>query len=103
MAKIISSEIVAGFFKTGQTIMIGGFLNCGSPSMVIEELLKSEIKNLTLIANDTGTPDFGKEKLVAAHKLKKAIVSHIGTNPETVSQYNSGELEVSLEPQGSIA
>lgn len=103
MVKFITSQQSVQFFKNGQSVMIGGFLNCGSPSVVIEELLKTDIKDLTLIANDTGTPDFGRGKLVVAHKIKKAIVSHIGTNPETVTQYNASELEVELEPQGSLA
>lgn len=103
MVKFITPQKAVQFFKNQQTVMIGGFLNCGAPSMVIEEILKSDITDLTLIANDTGTPDFGRGKLVVAHKIKKAIVSHIGTNPETVAQYNSGELEVDLEPQGSLA
>lgn len=103
MVKIITSEQAAKLFKSGQTVMIGGFLSCGSPCAVIDELIKSDVKDLTLIANDTGTPDSDRGKLVVAHKLKKAIVSHIGTNPETVAQYNAGELEVDLEPQGSLA
>lgn len=103
MVKFITAQQAVNFFESNQTVMIGGFLNCGSPSMVVEKLLQSNVRNLTLIANDTGTPDFGRGKLVAAHKIKTAIVSHIGTNPETVAQYNAGELEVDLEPQGSLA
>ena len=103
MVKIITPKEALPFFKSGQTVMIGGFLNCGSPTMVIEEILKTDITDLTLIANDTGTPDFGKGKLVVARKIKKAIVSHIGTNAETVAQYNAKEIDVDLEPQGSLA
>lgn len=103
MVKIITPEQALQLFKSNQTIMVGGFLNCGSPSMVIDELLKTEINNFTLIANDTGTPDLGRGKLITAKKIKKAIVSHIGTNPETVAQYNAGEIDVDLEPQGSLA
>ena len=103
MVKFITQKQAVKFFKSEQSVMIGGFLNCGSPSVVIEEILKTDVNNLTLIANDTGTPDFGRGKLVVARKIKKAIVSHIGTNPEAVAQYNAGELDVDLEPQGSIA
>ena len=103
MAELITPKEALHFFKSGQTVMIGGFLNCGSPSAVIEEILKTDIHDLTLIANDTGTPDFGRGKLVAAHKIKKAVVSHIGTNSESIAQYNAGEMEVDLEPQGSLA
>lgn len=103
MVKIITPKEALQFFQSGQTVMIGGFLNCGSPTMVVDELLNTDVSDLTLIANDTGTPDYSKGKLIVARKIKKAIVSHIGTNPETVAQYNAHELEVDLEPQGSLA
>ncbi len=103
MVKIITAKEAIKFFKNGQTIMVGGFLNCGSPTMVIDEILQTNLKDFTLIANDTGTPDSDKGKLIVARKIKKAIVSHIGTNPETVAQYNTGDLEVDLEPQGTLA
>ncbi len=103
MVKIITSKQAVQFFKSGQTIMIGGFLTCGSPNMVIDELLKTDIGGFTLIANDTSTSTTDRGKLVVAHKLKKALVSHIGTNPETVAQMNAGQLEVELVPQGTLA
>lgn len=103
MAKIISATEAVQFFKSGQTLMIGGFLGCGSPQLVIDELLKTNFGDWTLIANDTSTPDSDRGKLIAAHKIKKALVSHIGTNPQTVAQMNSGELEVELIPQGTLA
>jgi len=103
MVKIITSKQAVQFFNSGQTIMIGGFLTCGSPNMVIDELLKTDIGGFTLIANDTSTSTTDRGKLVVAHKLKKALVSHIGTNPETVAQMNAGQLEVELVPQGTLA
>lgn len=103
MVKFISASEAAQFFENDQSVMIGGFLKCGSPTMVIDELLKTSIKNLTLIGNDTSTPDSDRGKLISAHKIKKAIVSHIGTNPETVAQMNAETLEVELAPQGSLA
>ena len=103
MAKVISAAEAVQFFESSQTLMIGGFLACGSPNMVIDELLKTNMGNWTLIANDTSTPTTDRGKLVVAHKLKKAMVSHIGTNPETVLQMNNGELEVELIPQGTLA
>ena len=103
MAKVISAAEAVQFFESGQTLMIGGFLACGSPTMVIDELLKTDMGEWTLIANDTSTPTTDRGKLVCAHKIKKALVSHIGTNPETVAQMNSGELEVELIPQGTLA
>ncbi|MBR1601763.1 MAG: CoA transferase subunit A [Alphaproteobacteria bacterium] len=103
MVKFITAKEATQFFKSNQTIMIGGFLNCGNPQKVIEEILKTNLENFILIANDTATPEDSRGKLVAAHKIKKAIVSHIGTNPETVRQYNSGEIEIDLQPQGTLA
>lgn len=103
MVKFINTRQALDFFANGQTIMIGGFLNCGNPKDVVEEILKSDLKDFTLIANDTATPEDSRGKLVVAHKIKKAIVSHIGTNPETVRQYNAKEIEVDLQPQGTLA
>ena len=103
MVKFISANEAAQFFKNDQSVMIGGFLKCGSPTAVIDEILKTNVKNLTLIGNDTSLPDSDRGKLISAQRIKKAIVSHIGTNPETVFQMNAGTLEVELAPQGSLA
>ena len=103
MVKFISAKEAAQFFKNDQSVMIGGFLKCGSPTAVIDEILKTNVKNLTLISNDTSLPDSDRGKLISAQRIKKAIVSHIGTNPETVFQMNAGTLEVELAPQGSLA
>ncbi len=103
MVKIITPQEAVSLFCSGQTVMIGGFLNCGCPQAVIDELLKTDINNLTLIANDTAVPEKSRGQLVCAYKIKKAVVSHIGTNPETVRQMNAGEIEVDLQPQGSLA
>ena len=103
MVEIITVKKAAEMFRSGQRVMIGGFLTCGSPTGVIDELLQSDKKNFELIANDTSVPDSDRGKLVVAHKIKKAIVSHIGTNPETVNQMNSGIMEVELVPQGTLA
>jgi acetate CoA/acetoacetate CoA-transferase alpha subunit len=103
MVKIITPEDAVNFFHSNQTVMIGGFLNCGSPELVIDELLKTDISDFTLIANDTGIADINRGKLVCAGKIKKAVVSHIGTNTETVRLYNEGKIEIDLQPQGSLA
>ncbi|MBQ7633397.1 MAG: CoA transferase subunit A [Alphaproteobacteria bacterium] len=103
MVKFISAAEAVTFFQNGQTLMIGGFLNCGSPELVINELLKTDLKDFILIANDTGEANTNRGKLICAGKIKKAIVSHIGTNAETVRLYNAGKIEVDLQPQGSLA
>ena len=82
--------------------MIGGFLRCGTPARIVDELLKNDVYDLTLIANDTCIPQAGRGKLVVDKRIKKAIVAHIGTNPETGRQMNAGEIEVELVPMGTL-
>jgi len=86
----------------GAVLMIGGFLGVGTPERVIDEIVRQKKRNLTVIANDTATPDRGIGKLVHAKLLRKVIVSHIGLNPETQQQMMAGELEVELVPQGTL-
>ena len=74
----------------------------GTPERVVDEIVRQNKRDLTIIANDTATPDKGIGKLVAAKLLRKAIVSHIGLNPETQRQMMAGELEVQLVPQGTL-
>ena len=85
------------------TIMVGGFLANGTPNKIVDALAKSGVKNLTLICNDTAYPDKGVGQLIANKQVKKLFVSHIGTNPHTSEQMNSGELEIEFCPQGSLA
>jgi acetate CoA/acetoacetate CoA-transferase alpha subunit len=101
--KIISINEAADKVKDGMTIMVGGFLANGTPDDLIDALVAKQVKNLTLICNDTGFPDKGVGKMVVAKQFKKMIASHVGTNPETANQMNSGETEVCLVPQGSLA
>lgn len=103
MVKIITPAEALQFFKNGQTVMVGGFLNCGVPNLVIDELIKTPLTDFTLISNDTGEAGINRGQLIRAGKIKKAVVSHIGTNPETVELFNNGKLEVDLQPQGSLA
>lgn len=103
MVKMITPAEAVQFFKNNQTIMVGGFLNCGVPNLVIDELIKTPLTGWTLISNDTGEAGINRGQLVHAGKIKKAIVSHIGTNLETVQLYNEGKIEIDLQPQGSLA
>lgn len=102
MKKIISASDAAQLIKENSTLMVGGFLRCGSPFKVIKELVKNKTGNLTLIANDTSYPEHDRGLLISNHLVKKAIVTHIGTNPETGRQMNAGELEVELTPMGTL-
>jgi len=87
----------------GATLMIGGFLGIGSPHRIIDELVRQGRSNLTVIANDTARPELGIGKLILAKLVRKVVVSHIGTNPETQRQMIAGDLQVELVPQGTLA
>jgi len=82
--------------------MVGGFMAVGTPERLIDELVRQGKRNLTVIANDTAKPELGIGKLVGAKLVRKAIVSHIGLNPETQRQMMAGEMEVELVPQGTL-
>lgn len=82
--------------------MIGGFMAIGAPERIIDEIVRQQKRNLTVIANDTAAPGKGIGKLIDAKLVRKAIVSHIGLNPETQRQMIADELEVELVPQGSL-
>jgi acetate CoA/acetoacetate CoA-transferase alpha subunit len=86
----------------GATLMIGGFMAVGTPERIVDELVRQNKRDLTVIANDTAMPGRGIGKLVEAKLLRKIIVSHIGLNPETQRQMMAGELEVELVPQGTL-
>jgi acetate CoA/acetoacetate CoA-transferase alpha subunit len=86
----------------GASLMIGGFMAVGTPERLIDEIVQQGKRDLTVIANDTAAPGRGIGKLVDAKLLRKAIVSHIGLNPETQRQMMAGELEVELVPQGTL-
>lgn len=103
MNKIVTIDEAISHIKDGMTIMIGGFLAVGTPENFINALIEKGIKDLTIIANDTGFPDRGIGKLIVNKQVKKVIASHIGTNPETGRQMNEKEMDVELSPQGTLA
>ena len=86
----------------GASVMIGGFMAVGSPERAIDEMVRQRKRDITVIANDTAAPGRGIGKLISAKAVRKAIVSHIGLNPETQRQMMGGELEVELVPQGTL-
>jgi len=103
MDKLIGIKEAILKIKDGDTIMVGGFLANGTPERLIDALVESGVKDLTLICNDTGFVDKGVGKMVVAKQFKKIIASHVGTNKETGRQMNEGETEVILVPQGTLA
>jgi len=98
----ISLEQSVAMIPNGASVMIGGFMAVGTPERVVDEIIRQGKRELTVIANDTATPAKGIGKLVAAKLLRKAIVSHIGLNPETQRQMTAGAIEVELVPQGTL-
>ena len=104
MYKVVKSaaEAVEGM-KDGMTIMAGGFGLCGIPENSIAAMVKSGVKDLTVISNNCGVDDFGLGLLLQTKQIKKMISSYVGENAEFMRQLLSGELEVELTPQGTLA
>lgn len=103
MSKLITMQEAVSKLHDGSVVMVGGFMACGTPHGIIEALVLANIKDLTIICNDTAFPDKGIGQLIANRQVKKVITSHIGTNPMTQDQMNNGELEVQFVPQGTLA
>jgi len=98
----ISLEQSVALIPDGASLMIGGFMAVGTPERMIDEIIRQNKRDLTVIANDTASPSCGIGKLIGAKRVRKAVVSHIGLNPETQRQMLAGELEVELVPQGTL-
>jgi 3-oxoacid CoA-transferase subunit A len=104
MNKVVKNveEALKGI-EDGMTLMLGGFGLCGIPENSIAQLVKMGKKNLTCISNNAGVDDFGLGLLLQTRQIKKMISSYVGENAEFERQMLSGELEVDLIPQGSLA
>ena len=104
MDKVINLEKAVSLIKDGDVVMVGGFLGCGSPNKIIDYIVENtDLKDLTLICNDTSFVDMGVGKMVVKKMFKKIYASHIGTNKETGRQMSEEETEVILVPQGTLA
>ncbi len=99
----IEAKQAADLVNDGDTIMIGGFMSNGTPEILMDALVAKNVRHLTVIANDTGTPGTGIAKLISAGMVDNLIASHIGLNPETGRLMSEGKLNVTLVPQGSLA
>ena len=101
-----ADEAVAGI-QDGASIMVGGFMACGTPEILIDALVRKNVKNLTIICNDAGVPDRGVGKLIGNGQVKTLIASHVGLNPEVAQRMNTDveedKLECILVPQGTLA
>jgi acetate CoA/acetoacetate CoA-transferase alpha subunit len=102
-----SAEEAVAPVKDGAVIMVGGFMACGTPEILIDALVKKGVKGLTIICNDAGFPDRGVGKLLANGQIKTLIASHVGLNPEVARRMNTDaaadKLECILVPQGTLA
>ncbi|MBN2637839.1 MAG: CoA transferase subunit A [Bacteroidales bacterium] len=104
MNKVVKNaqEAINGI-EDGMTLMLGGFGLCGIPEKTINALSESGITGLTCISNNAGVDDFGLGILLQKHQIRKMISSYVGENAEFERQLLSGELEVELNPQGTLA
>ncbi|PKD82069.1 CoA transferase subunit A, partial [Acinetobacter radioresistens] len=98
-----ASDALKDIVQDGQQIAVGGFGLCGIPEALISALKETGVKDLTCISNNAGVDDFGLGKLLTTRQIKKMISSYVGENKEFERQYLSGELEVELTPQGTLA
>jgi acetate CoA/acetoacetate CoA-transferase alpha subunit len=95
-------EEAVALIPDGASLMIGGFLGVGTPERLVQEIVRQNKRDLTVIANDTALPERGIGRLISAKLVRKIAVSHIGTNPETQHQMMAGDLDVELVPQGTL-
>ncbi len=102
MKTAISPDHAAELVPDGAVCLIGGFMGVGSPHRLIDALVRRGVTNLTIVANDTAMPGKGIGRLITAGAVGKAIVSHIGLNPETQAKMLAGEIAVELVPQGTL-
>lgn len=98
-----SAETALAGIKDGMTLLVGGFGLCGIPENLIYALQKSGVKNLTCVSNNAGVDDFGLGLLLQTRQIKKMVSSYVGENKIFAEQFLSGELEVELTPQGTLA
>ncbi|AMQ06494.1 CoA transferase subunit A [Sporosarcina psychrophila] len=103
MKKVIEKEELRDLVKSGDKLLVGGFGLSGTPLTILDELLETDIKNLTIVSNNLGDDGQGLHKLFMQGKIKKAIGSFFTTNKEAVIAWQNGELEIELIPQGTLA
>ena len=105
--KMMTAQEAIADIKDGAVIMVGGFMACGTPEILIDALVEKNVKDLTIICNDAGVPGRGVGKLLTNGQIKTLIASHVGLNPEVAARMNTDveedKLECILIPQGTLA
>lgn len=105
--KVMTAQEAIKDINDGASIMVGGFMACGTPEILIDALVEKNVKNLTIICNDAGVPGRGVGKLLSNGQIKTLIASHVGLNPEVAQRMNTDvqedKLECILVPQGTLA
>lgn len=103
MDKLLTEEEAIRHICDGDRIMIGGFGLRGCPDELVDELVRSNKKELTIVSNDLGSPNQGLGRLLTNGQIKGLIGSYYNWNPEAIEAYNKGEISVTLVPQGTLA
>lgn len=103
MDKLLTAEEAIRHICDGDRIMIGGFGLRGCPDELVDELVRSNKKELTVVSNDLGSPNQGLGRLLTNGQIKGLIGSYYNWNPEAIGAYNKGEISVTLVPQGTLA
>ncbi|SFJ72557.1 CoA transferase subunit A [Celeribacter neptunius] len=105
MKKVYGSakEALDGLLEDGMLIAAGGFGLCGIPELLIDAIVESGVKDLTVASNNAGVDGFGLGKLLETRQIRKMMSSYVGENAEFMRQYLSGELELEFNPQGTLA
>lgn len=102
MNKMIDKKAFINLLKDGMSIMVGGFMTCGTPEILIDWVFESNVKHLTIICNDAGYPNEGVGKLIRSGQVDTLTASHIGLNPEAGEKMGVGLMKVQLVPQGTL-
>jgi 3-oxoacid CoA-transferase A subunit len=102
-SKIVSVKDAVAAIRSGDRIMVGSFGNAGYPENLVEAMTASDLRDLTIISNDLGSPGIGLGKFLANGQIKALIGNYYNWNPDVARAYNAGEIDVCLVPQGSFA
>jgi len=103
MKTFIKREEIKDHLFDGMSIMVGGFMCIGTPEVIVDEIVKSNVKDLTIICNDAGLPGKGVGKLIENGQVQKLVASHIGLNPMAGQLMGEEKLIIHLIPQGTLA